>query len=262
MWATKIVRRALPRRPTILSGTWAALVMGAVAIAAPQQHPAPVSEDDIERVRKSLPDVTNLDVEKAVQQHGRLPDAGREPARLSGPAPTIDNLPQPLTPARVDIGKLAEGFAATAPTAPGLRTTPQLVVFASFSMPKPTWARLMSQAERIGAPIVLRGLDQGSLRKTVARLHTLQGRRAANVQIDPQAFERYQISAVPTIILTKPNAGQGACGTKACADATTYAKVVGDVSIDYALERIEQRHPAFAREARALLTRLQAPGRP
>lgn len=170
--------------------------------------------------------------------------------------PRVDALPKPLAVTPLDLQALAQGFATSAPVLPQGVNSPALLVFVSFSMPEASLERLVDQAERSDAVLVLRGFDQGSLKGTAARVQKLIGQRKVTFQIDPQAFERFDVHAVPTFVLT---AGVGAslpCAAGQCYPSDGYALVSGDVSIDYALEHIERRAPRLRAQARALRQKL------
>lgn len=123
-------------------------------------------------------------------------------------------------------------------------------------MPEQALARLAEQASRVQAVLILRGLVDGSLTRTAARVHTWLGNRRAAVQIDPRAFDRYAVAATPSFVLVSSGAGVPTCAETACAPVDGYVIVAGDVSIDYALRHIERNAPRFAREAKALRSRL------
>jgi len=133
---------------------------------------------------------------------------------------------------------------------------PRLIVFISLSMPEATLARLVDQAARARAQLLLRGLSDGSLPRTAARIQQLIGTRAVAVQIDPRAFDRYAIQRVPSFVLARPGAQDAACNGKQCARADDHVMAAGDVSLDYALAHFQRTTPAFAKDAGRFLTRL------
>ena len=73
-------------------------------------------------------------------------------------------------------------------------------MFVSLSMPRPTATpgRPGRAAKASGRPPRLR---QRRLRDTVAQVQGLIGSRQVAVQIDPQAFDRYAVTRVPTFVL-------------------------------------------------------------
>jgi conjugal transfer pilus assembly protein TrbC len=113
-----------------------------------------------------------------------------------------------------------------------------VLIFVSFAMPEPTLQRLVDQAARAGATLVLRGLVNGSIRDTVTRMHALIGSRRVAVQIDPEAFDRYGITRTPTFVLIMDGAETEACASRACGSSQQFVKVAGDVTLDYAMQRL------------------------
>lgn len=188
--------------------------------------------------RAAPPIVTEADIERARQQHRMPTDA--ELARVPVPgAPRIDNLPQPATRVPIDLEALSKGFdlqtGAPAMATPAGQTGPRVLIFVSFSMPEATLQRLLDQAARAGATIVLRGLVNGSIRDTVTRMQALIGSRRVAVQIDPEAFDRYAITRTPTFVLAMDGAATEACASRARGSTQQFAKVTGDVTLEYAM---------------------------
>jgi len=217
------------------------------------------------------PEVTDADIARAVQRH-RLPPALLADTLPQVTTPRIDALPQPLQPATpLDLAALARGFdaAVAGTTGQGLDGGPQLLVFVSFSLPDATWQRLLHQAERARATLVLRGLVDGSLRQTVLRMQQLIGQRKVAVQIDPQAFDRHAVTVVPSFVLLRSGSSAARAGTAPCLEATCAAakhsaealRAAGDVSLDYVLRQFATAAPAAAADARIFLRRLQGAGR-
>jgi conjugal transfer pilus assembly protein TrbC len=128
--------------------------------------------------------------------------------------------------------------------------------FVSLGIPDATMQRLVEQAERAHAVLVLRGIERDSIRETVLRVQRLIGNRQVSFQIDPQAFERYGISKVPTFALVRAGALAQKCAEHACMPGDSFASVAGDVSLDYALAHIQKSAPRFAKEAQVFLTRM------
>jgi conjugal transfer pilus assembly protein TrbC len=177
VWATD--RATLIGRA--LGAEVAALLLAGSVLGAPATPPA----------------VTEADIERARQQHRMSTEA--EMARVPVPAaPRIDNLPQPVTSMPIDLEAISKGFdvqngSQAAAMTPG-KAGPKVLIFVSFAMPEPTLQRLVDQAARAGATIVLRGLVNGSIRDTVTRMQALIDSRRVAVQIDPEAFDRYGIT--------------------------------------------------------------------
>ena len=174
--------------------------------------------------------------------------------------PRIDALSRPLTQRRIDLGAVAQGYEAMGqptPASPSINKASALLVFVSFSMPELALGRLVDQAARSGATLVLRGFVDGSLQQTVARTQRLIGQRQVGFQIDPQAFDRFSVAVTPTFVLIKDGAAPEPCAAGTCYPASAFVSASGDVSVDYALEYFKRASPAFSREAGAYLSKLR-----
>ncbi|MBL8482876.1 MAG: type-F conjugative transfer system pilin assembly protein TrbC [Rhodocyclaceae bacterium] len=250
MWASDL------RPSTRALGLAAALVASAAALA---QNPPVITDADIERVRREMPTITDQDIYAARRKYGMPSDAELR----SAPVPTrpnVEALPQPLSRAPVDLEALGRGYASQSDAmtqAQGLAAGPGLLVFVSLSMPRPTLQRLVDQAARAKASIVLRGFANGSLRDTVAQVQGLIGSRQVAVQIDPQAFDRYAVTRVPTFVLVRDGTRPAACASGSCPPADSYLRTSGDVSLDYALEHMRRSAPGFGPPADTFLKRIK-----
>ncbi len=185
------------------------------------------------------PTVTNADIERARYQH-RMPTEA-ELARVPVPAaPRIENLPQPVTRMPVDLEAISKGYdLQTAVQATAMSrgsADPKVLIFVSFAMPDATLQRLVDQAARAGATLVLRGLVNGSIRDTASRMQALVGSRRVAVQIDPEAFDRYGVTTTPTFVLAMDSTATEACASRACGSPLRFAKVAGDVTLEYAMQ--------------------------
>lgn len=170
-------------------------------------------------------------------------------------------LPQPATRTPIDLEALAKGFdAQTGQPALKPNAGPALLIFISFEVPEPTLARLVDQAARARALLVLRGLVNNSLRDTVERVQRLVGSRQVSVQIDPQAFDRFAVTRTPSFVLVRDGARPQPCGAAACFAADQFALATGDVSLDYALDFIQRATPRMAPDASGFLRRLNGKG--
>ena len=236
-------------------GLTAALVASAQALA---QNPPVITDADIERVRREQPAITEGDIDAARRKYSMPGDAELRFAPV--PTPNVEALPQPLSRTPIDLEALARGYASQADAmtqAQGLATGPGLLVFVSLSMPRPTLQRLVGQAARAKASIVLRGFANGSLRDTVAQVQGLIGARQVAVQIDPLAFDRFAVTRVPTFVLVRDGTRPVACASGSCAPADSFLRTSGDVSLDYALEHMRRSAPGFGPPADTFLKRIK-----
>ena len=182
------------------------------------------------------------------------------------------NTPVPPTTGTIDIAAMArQGAALTTPPAAGNNTS-ALRIFITLDMPRGSLQRLVAQAQRSGATLVLRGLKSQSLRQTLAAVGELIQTRTVSWVIDPDAFTRFHIAAAPTFVLTlgdEPIAGTPAFGTApelprcsgtSCtspAAPSMFLSISGDVSLDYALDAMLRRSPEAAPRVTTFLQRLR-----
>lgn len=103
----------------------------------------------------------------------------------------------------------------------------ELVVFVSTSMPKASLKALFLEAERMGARLVFRGLVNNSFQETLKIFEEI----GVNGDIDPELFEKHEITSVPTITLTSAEK----------ANHPLVDHVVGNVSLMTALELIRDK---------------------
>jgi len=187
--------------------------------------------------------------------------ASAQPTSAPTPAPpNIDALPQPQSQPPIDLERIARGYLTSQPhqlEANGSQRGPGLIVFISLAMPRPTLDRLLDQAARANASVVLRGFAEGSLRHTVAQLHPLIAQRSIAVQVDPPAFDRFAVTRVPSFVLLRDGTRPQPCKVGTCVAPTDYLQVAGDVSLDYALEHMQRAAPTFQQEADHFLARLR-----
>lgn len=235
------------------------MVLHAAAAQATGPATPLVTDADLERVRREQPTVTEQDIDQARRRH-RVPSDTELKTAPAPSAPAIDALPQPATRTPIDLEALARGYASQTEAmqaAEGLARGPGLFIFVSLSMPRPTLQRLIDQAARARATVMLRGLAQGSMRETVAQVQPLIGARQVAVQIDPQAFDRFSIVRVPSFVLVRDGTRPVSCASGTCAPPEAFLRTAGDVSLDYALEHMVRAVPAFLPDASGFLQRLK-----
>lgn len=127
----------------------------------------------------------------------------------------------------------------------------ELLVLLSFSMPEPIIKTYLEQAARYKATVVFRGTPSGDLMqftKIQQRLVGLKPKAMPRVDINPNAFKKYDIKRVPSIVLGHTPPGQK-LDESGCAPASDYLVMTGEVSIPYALN-------AFSRSRNSSLLKL------
>lgn len=122
---------------------------------------------------------------------------------------------------------------------PNFQGTSQLYVFVSFSMPEERLKELDKQVKKIGGVLVIKGLVNNSLRETTRRVQEID-EEGLSMLLDPNKFEVFNIEQVPSFVLEGDY---------------KYDRVVGNVSLKYALELFEGEGELKA-EAKEMLSKL------
>ncbi len=94
-------------------------------------------------------------------------------------------------------------------------------VFVSFSMPDNALKSYFKEAQKHNAILVMRGLKDDSFQETQKK--TLELKITYN--IDPELFEKYEVSKVPVIVLDEGN----------------IKKITGHISLTKALEILKEK---------------------
>ena len=130
----------------------------------------------------------------------------------------------------------------------GNKSYTDFLIFASFSLGEKNLENLIKLASNYNGAVILRGFKNGSFKETAAFLSKFSTDKEG-VLIDPNLFIEYEITKVPTFVLTKPcNEGlQASC-------KTVFDKLTGMVSPRYALEKFSSSGE-LAREAKERLGR-------
>lgn len=186
--------------------------------------------------------------QRAREAIGRLADPGtmKQQYGIAG-MPKVEALPKPAAPAP-DIASIAEKYKHLGQAAIPQNGQPDLLVMVSLSMPKEAIERTVQQAERAGATLVFRGLKGDSMTKMGEEIKAIVGSRSVSAVIHPPAFQQFSVTRVPAIVIARPEAGNVL--DNGCSKPETFVKVSGDVSLDYALDYIERKSPAWAAVAR------------
>jgi len=115
---------------------------------------------------------------------------------------------------------------------------------------------LGEQAKVTGATLVIRGMvaplgTKQAMQKTMEALQPV-GATGAKIQIDPEAFGRYNIKVVPTFVIATK---EESCAAEQC-DTKSFA-LAGDVTLEYALEQWSNRGGAIGKQADKYLQMLE-----
>jgi conjugal transfer pilus assembly protein TrbC len=152
---------------------------------------------------------------------------------------SFPNIPKETLGKPVDIQSIASHYRANVPAV----KPDDLFVFASFSMPIGALENLFRDAAKVDAIVVFRGFKNNSWRETAEMIASLKN-NGINAVVNPTAFKTYKVSAVPTVVITKPEAHEQT-DSDGCALPQHFAAAVGDVTLEYALGHITKTSPSW-----------------
>ena len=121
------------------------------------------------------------------------------------------------------------------------------LVLISFGLPNYQLRALLAEAKRLDAAVCLRGLINDEWKDTIATLHALALDGLGSVSIDPNTFERFHVSRVPTFIL--PLERIEPCTENGC-PPVRHVRATGSTSLSYFLDYVtrvgtnDERHKA------------------
>lgn len=242
------------------------IIIAVVAMLIPFQV---FGEEDVHEFINSLKDAGTVEkIQKDGEtcaknlEHQELDPEMMERAKQSAKKAESPEFKKQIESYQADILRSIEGYIppATAkadnddqeaPDEALLRSDERIYIMVSSSMPDGTIKRYLRDIGKIGDPnviMVLRGVP-GGIDQFVNFGNMLVDRWGAkdldfmNIQIDPLIFQAYSISAVPAIVyvngleLVDIEQSEGREGNTTIKDACI---IRGDVSLDYAVERIYQ----------------------
>ena len=245
--------------PHFLSMT--ALVLAVALLLAACCHPALAQEKPLDETELS-PEVSARDLAAEVLRKAGDGDLGDWTRSVIDRA-----LKRAGETARQTVPDGTEGSPAPLPAerhARGLggnlgprQNTAEILLFTSLSVPAASWRRLAGDAARIGAPLVLRGVAEGSLRATVKRIGDRLGGAEAGVAIDPRLFRLFGVTRVPAVVVVP--GGVPPCASRGCADdpAPAHDRVTGNIGLAAALEAVAAEGSAGRDVARRHLAGLR-----
>lgn len=123
-----------------------------------------------------------------------------------------------------------------------------LQIFVSQSMSLNLLRTYYKQAINYGGTLVFKGLPEGSFKElTKLVMQISRGEDIGAMKIDDEAFEKFGISSVPTIVLSQES---NCLFNQNC--RLIYDKIIGNIGIRVALEKFAESGD-LAKEARGLL---------
>ena len=107
----------------------------------------------------------------------------------------------------------------------------KILVFVSFSMPKASLLALSQEAEKYQAVLVMRGLRDDSFKATQSAFQELGGEMQSGIEINPEAFETYQIKHVPVFVRVKSTPAK---------ETKELGRLSGNVSLAFAAQKLRE----------------------
>jgi len=154
--------------------------------------------------------------------------------------------------AKIDIEALMKQYqgqqAKAKAQAPGEARPQGLLAFVSLGMPEGSIKNIIRQASACGATLVIRGFHDRSLTKTAVKIKEVMGDAKVAWKIDPKSFTTYQVTVVPTYVLTGPGGAD-----------TAYSKQAGDVSLESFLESVQLQDRPMSATAQTYLKKIRGP---
>lgn len=106
------------------------------------------------------------------------------------------------------------------------KSQPSIQYFVSFSIPRNGLVIMLNNAAQFSVPVNIRGMINNNFRQTADTIFEMtKSINKAGVQINPQAFRQYGITAVPALVVT--------CGN-------TFDRVSGDIRIDGLMRKVAE----------------------
>lgn len=130
------------------------------------------------------------------------------------------------------------GQGAASPEDEPRYASDRVFLFASFSIPDPSLRAMMNEANALGVPVLFNGFVNNSVHETRERLLDVFGsdENIIGFSIDPTMFVRFDIKAVPAVVMTAEPVAP--CYTAGCAGdgAPPHDIVRGNIPLIAALD--------------------------
>lgn len=169
-----------------------------------------------------------------------LKNKGPEAQNIKGSLTTLNK--DPWRPLRKNYDELLK---KTFTLEDATKSKVEFYIFISFSLSRKTLHSLLKASQTYGATLVLRGLKEGSFKKTVSALMELYKDTKGRVVLDPSLFKKFNINSVPSFLVT-----QGSRSKEKGREASL--RLSGNVSPRFALTEF-QKHAPFEDFAKELL---------
>lgn len=158
----------------------------------------------------------------------------------------------------IDFDELVRTAGAT--QAEGGRA-PQLIVFASLSMPPESLKQLLRDTSKAGGAVVFNGFPGNSMKAFQQGILKVVDRQEdyGNIGIDPRLFRAFDVTAVPTFVVATSDFDL--CDGFECrTQVPPFDRMSGNVTLEHVLETfVEGRGPGAGISAQALVRLKRGP---
>ncbi|MFA6302185.1 MAG: type-F conjugative transfer system pilin assembly protein TrbC [Legionella sp.] len=141
-----------------------------------------------------------------------------------------------------ELQELSQALKTQEPITTHLKKVSQVLVFLSFSMPDKSLQAWLLQCKETGATPVIRGLIHNSFKETMTAIQLLSKKTGIGMQLDPILFKTFEIDVIPAVVYVKDTPD---CPANMNCKSVDYDKLYGDVSLDYALEKMSDEDPVL-----------------
>ncbi|CEG59224.1 type-F conjugative transfer system pilin assembly protein TrbC [Legionella fallonii] len=150
--------------------------------------------------------------------------------------------------------ELRQRFERSESMSTHLKKVSHVVVFLSFSMPGKSLESWLLQCKISGATPVIRGLINNSFKETMSAIQELSKKVGIGMQLDPILFQTFGIKQVPAVVYAKhiPE-----CPSNMDCKPIAFDVLYGDVSLNYALGKINEAQPVDDRRVTRMINRLE-----
>lgn len=132
-----------------------------------------------------------------------------------------------------------------------------VLIFISLSMPMESLKAWSEQAQKIHAPIIIRGLLNDSFVDTQKAVKQMTLHSHGGAIIDPRLFQTYHITQVPAVVI-RQIAASSCLSNQSCWQPKDDEVVMGDVGLEGALKVISESENNVADIARKKLAEWRA----
>ncbi|WP_296222020.1 type-F conjugative transfer system pilin assembly protein TrbC [uncultured Sphingomonas sp.] len=169
---------------------------------------------------------------------------------------TIDKASLPKGPdGAVDFDEMIQ--AASSNMRDNRGTAPQFMVFVSTSMPEQALKQIIAETSAAGGVVVFRGFPGNSGKAFIAAISKVVDKQQqfASIGIDPRLFRAFNVTAVPTYVVSSTDFTP--CDGLTCvSEPPPFDRMVGNVTVRYALETFAQDNGPGALMAKTALANL------